>query len=119
MRWKLKSSDLKPSGRAKARRKSPEEKFQADIKKWAEANGWLYYHTHRSDRSPKGFPDVVMVRGGRIIFAELKAGKNKATTEQLKWLDELGKAEVLGSNVSVYLWYPFDWPYIENLLRRR
>lgn len=59
------------------------------------ALGWLGYHTHRSQHSPAGFPDLALVhpRAGRLIFAELKRerrGKRDDPTEvQLEWLNAL------------------------------
>lgn len=83
----------------------------------AQQLGWLGYHTHRSDRSPAGFPDLVLVRGPRLIFAELKrqARSAKPTPAQEEWLDRLGVVEraVADANatvasVEVYLWRPED-----------
>lgn len=34
----------------------------------------LIYHTHRSDKSPIGFPDLVMVRDGVLLALECKRG---------------------------------------------
>lgn len=100
--------------------------------------GWLGYHTHRSDRSPAGFPDLVLVRRGRLIFAELKRQDRKAkpTPAQDAWLDELelvtrhvehdaAWSEVAwpdgdnGPAVGVYLWRPEDLldGSIESILR--
>lgn len=63
--------------RAKVRRgylpAESEAAFLQKVEQEARHNGWLVYHTHRSDRSAAGFPDLVMVRPPRLIFAELKA----------------------------------------------
>ena len=55
--------------------------------------GWKVYHTFDSRRSEPGFPDLVMVKGKRIVFVELKSAKGKETTAQLEWLDALDKAD--------------------------
>lgn len=49
-----------------------------------------------------GFPDVVMVRDGRCIIAELKSEKGKLTKAQAQWLWELRKCPCL----EVYTWRP-------------
>lgn len=36
-----------------------------------------------------GFPDLLIVYKGRSLALELKAGKNKATDNQKKWIDGL------------------------------
>src|SRR6202042_1235579 len=37
----------------------------------------------------KGFPDLVLARPGRLIFAELKTNTGRATLEQGEWLSAL------------------------------
>lgn len=60
-----------------------------------------------------GFPDTVIVHPirGRLIFAELKVHPNKATPDQLRWIEALQAA---GQYARV--WYPDDWPEIEAIL---
>ena len=48
----------------------------------AQTGGWLVYHTHDSRRSRKGFPDLVLVRPPKVIFAELKGPGGRVTPEQ-------------------------------------
>jgi len=73
--------------------------------------GWLVYHTHDSRRSQAGFPDLCLVRGKRLIFAELKVGKNRVTKEQRRWIEGLREARQV-----VYVWTPSDWHAIEQVL---
>lgn len=53
----------------------------------------LIYHTHRSDRSPKGFPDIAALRNRdgyqTLVLVELKRWDGKPTPEQAAWLEEL------------------------------
>lgn len=58
----------------------------------------------------KGFPDLCMVRE-RMIFAELKVGKNKASPEQVDWLEHLEAV-----SVEAYLWTESDW--LEGVIER-
>ena len=50
--------------------------------------GWLCYHTFDSRRSASGFPDLVLVRE-RVLFRELKVGKNKLSQSQELWRDSI------------------------------
>ena len=85
-------------------------------------------HTHGSRRSQPGFPDLTMVRGGELIFAELKTDSQKSveTDEQKAWLADLREvAAVVWGNIpigapvlQVFLWRPSDWPEIERALER-
>ena len=76
--------------------------------------GWLTYHTYDSRRSQAGFPDLTMVRGDRLIFAELKSQKGQPNPAQEIWLTTLGT--VIGAEV--YLWRPDQWDNIVNILQR-
>jgi hypothetical protein len=60
-----------------------------------------------------GFPDLLLIRGRRVVAAELKVGKNKPTAEQLAWLEAFQDA-----GIQNYLWYPSDWAEIERVLGR-
>ena len=72
----------------------------------ARALGWRHYHTHRSDRSPAGFPDLVLVHAGRgrVLYRELKTEKGRLSTAQTEWLDDLTAA---GQDAGV--WRPRHW----------
>ena len=60
-----------------------------------------------------GFPDLVLVRPPRLIFAEVKSEKGKVTSEQSSWLRNLAEAKQ-----DVYLWRPSDWEGIVEVLKR-
>lgn len=84
---------------------SNEADFQAALTKVAKQLGWLAYHTRFSIDSEPGFPDLLMVRGERLIAAELKGPRGTVSPEQLVWLDKLGQVP----GVEAYLWRPNDW----------
>jgi len=54
--------------------------------------GWRTYHTHDSRRSNPGFPDIVAVKGSRVMFVELKKEKGVIKPKQIEWLDALADA---------------------------
>lgn len=86
--------------------------FQEKIEKLARLGGWLFYHTYNSQRSNRGWPDVVLAHpSGRVIVRELKTMRGKLTPDQRKWLEALERA---GWDVGV--WRPCDLPEIERTL---
>ena len=103
-----------PSCHAELLAAMPERELQREVAELAKLFGWLAYHTWRSDHSPAGFPDLVLVRGDRIIFAELKAKGNVPTEAQMGWLIALQATK----KVETYLWYPYDRDEIERVLRK-
>lgn len=59
-----------------------------------------------------GFPDLVMTRRGRLIFAELKVGYNKTQENQDEWIADLA----LIPCIEVFVWRPSDQGDIERVL---
>lgn len=53
-----------------------------------------------------GFPDLVLVRGSRCLFVELKSEKGKLSAEQETWINFLTAANQRGR---VFIWRPSDW----------
>lgn len=66
-----------------------------------------------------GFPDLVLVRGQQLIFAELKTERGKLGPEQAIWLDALLGVAGATRFVMAALWRPSDWPAIEKILTAR
>ena len=91
-----------------------ERDFQRQIVQLAKLYGWLCYHTHDSRRSAAVFPDLVLVRNGTCIVAELKAAQGRVSPEQAMWIAELD-----GAQISAYVWRPVDWAEIESMLGAR
>ena len=90
-----------------------------DTRRHASERDWLEYHTHRSDFSPAGFPDLCLVRGPRLVFAELKGPNEKlakVSANQKVWLDRLRVVAEFAEVVEVYLWRPKDWDDILRIL---
>jgi hypothetical protein len=74
---------------------------------------WRVYHTFDSRHSEPGFPDLVLVRGPRIVFSELKRDTGKITAHQASWL-----AGLMAAGGEVYVWRPRDWDQIVETLTR-
>lgn len=107
-----------------------EAAFQQQVVNLAGYYGWRCYHTHDSRRSQAGFPDLVLVRGPELIFAELKTDKGRVRAEQQLWIRDLEQVstaialdlEQLDHDsqacVDVYLWRPADFDELHARLAR-
>lgn len=76
---------------------------------------WLklkWHHETDSRRSKAGFPDLVIVGPGGLLFAELKTQRGRVSKEQQAWLSAL-----LDVGVRAYVWRPSDWPRIVQELK--
>src|SRR5229473_2323984 len=97
-----------------------EVEFTDEVLKWAKVYGWRRFHvrgnTRRLIQGDVGFPDLVLVRPPRIIFAELKVGRNKMTSEQSQWRSDLRDCAL--PDLGVYEWRPEDWTAILSVLER-
>lgn len=94
-----------------------EADWQGFVTSYAALRGWAVYHTYDSRRSAAGFPDLVMLRGGRLVVAELKSAKGKTTPAQRRWLDAFGEVAAVADTVEVYCWRPTDEAAVIEVLR--
>lgn len=102
-----------------------EHGFQTCVIDVAHLAGWRVAHfragrTADGWRTPvtadgAGWPDLVCVRGDRIIFAELKSDTGKLSARQRQWLDVLQ----LIPGCEVYVWRPGDWAELVQVLTGR
>lgn len=89
-----------------------ERAFQERVVSLARSLGWLVYHSYDSRRSQPGFPDLVLVRADRLIFAELKQCKGQLTQAQEEWLLALAV-----TRAEIHLWRPRHWDVIIEVLK--
>ena len=109
-----------PSDLVDAAELVPEAAFTLHVMEYAVQRGWAVMHISDSRRSySKGFPDLLLAKPGRIVFAELKKVKVARSTNrglskvQMKW------HEVLAPGPSEwYLWTPAMWDEVEEVLNR-
>jgi len=97
-----------------------EKDFQAQVVELAKLLGWKVYSTRaamtmkgfRTPVTSKGFPDLLLLRKGRLIGAELKVSA-KVSPEQEVWLSEL--SEVPG--ITCHVWRPSQMTEIVEALK--
>ncbi len=100
-----------------------EAEFQAQVIQLAQLHGWDWMHVERMGdkkgwRTPtKGtirqWPDLTLLRGHRIVYAELKAQKAPPPPAEQK--NVLQKLSDVPCN-EVFVWRPSDWPLIMETL---
>jgi hypothetical protein len=96
-----------------------EADWQRKVEELLTQYGWLFYHApdNRPGRSGHvqniraGFPDLVAVRGSRIIYAELKRETGKQSPAQVIWQNRLEAA-----GAEYYLWKPSDVTGVAQIL---
>jgi hypothetical protein len=88
-----------------------ETEWQKQVLKSAHSLGWHSMHIGRTGKHQAvgakgtlgtGWPDLVLVKGGRIIFAELKANGGVLTEQQRNVLITLGNVG------EIHVWRPSD-----------
>jgi len=97
-----------------------EAEFQQQVTRLAENLGWHWMHvktTGKGQHFPirgtlgKGWPDLVLVKDGRLIFAELKNQRGDLTETQQKVLHLLGY-----TGAEIYVWRPSMFAEITEIL---
>ncbi len=86
-----------------------EREFQAAVVKEAKANGWKVFHVHNSRKSERGWPDLAMARGNRLLLWELKTATGTLDAPQETWREVLSG---IGGTVEYAVLRPADWPAI-------
>jgi hypothetical protein len=71
-----------------------EKGLQAAIIAAARCAGWRTYFVWNSQHSPKGWPDVVCLKDGRILIYECKTEKSRIRPEQIECLALLQAAGI-------------------------
>lgn len=100
-----------------------ESEFQKQVIDLARLRGWRVAHFKPAMMRGRwvtpvqadggGFPDLVLVRPPRVIFAELKQDKSYPSPAQRAWLEMLA----LCSGVESAVWRPRDLDVIASVLR--
>ncbi len=99
-------------------RRETEREFLDQVIALAKLNGWRTAHFRPAQKKNgqwvtavqgdgKGFPDLVLLKGDRILCVELKTNTGEATAAQREWLVALNRA-----GVPACIWKPKDWEFI-------
>lgn len=100
-----------------------ESQWQRQVTDLATRLGWDWLHVERMGnargewRTPaygplgKGWPDLVLIRRGTTVYAELKA-QNKYPSEAQK----IVLAILANASPHVYVWRPSDFPLVLEVL---
>ena len=98
-----------------------EQDWHTQVDEYATLCRWMRHHcrpaqdSHGHWKTPiqgdPGFPDLVLIRGGRILFAELKNNRGVLSTDQMAWRDRL-----LLAGQEWYCWRPRDWDKVKTTL---
>lgn len=104
-----------PGARQAAKTGMSEGVLLGEVRRLARNAGYLTYHTHRSDRSERGWFDLACAKPGHpLLLAELKTQRGKLSKEQLWWYEAVSQA----TGVEAYIWRPSSLPEIVTLFRR-
>lgn len=98
-----------------------EAQFQQQVTQLAELYGWQWAHfrpamtkygwrTSVSGPLGAGFPDLILAKGERLLFVELKASRRKVSGLQDVVLGVLSKC------AEVYVWRPEQWEEVMEAL---
>ena len=102
-------------------RQVKESDWQKTVERIARFNGWMVYHAPdnkpdsrgRVQNITAGFPDLVLVKNGTLIFAELKSETGKTSVEQNNWLTAISACKVL-----TFVWRPSNIDEVRSFLER-
>ena len=90
-----------------------EKEFQSAVIALAKQSGWIVHHHFDSRRSEPGWPDLVLIRDGRLLIRELKTEIGEESPEQIAWL-----AAIRSCGVDAKTWRPSQWGTIVKELSR-
>jgi hypothetical protein len=90
-----------------------EAQWQSRVIDYGRLRGWRIFHPYDSRRSAAGFPDLSMVRSGRLLLVELKSTTGRLTRDQCAWLADLDAVAA----IETYVWRPADWPTVLEVLK--
>jgi hypothetical protein len=98
-----------------------ERAFQNKVEDLAREAGWKVQHSYRGKagkggawrtNAAVGFPDLLLLKAGRLVVLELKMPGNEPTDEQNEWLALFQTV----AGCEAYAVWPAHWEHIVDLL---
>ena len=98
-----------------------ERTWQGQVEYMLDLFHWRWYHLAdwrsrlegpRTTSYTAGFPDIIAVRSGEIIWMELKSQKGSLTKEQKEWI-----ADLQAANQEVHVLRPTDFDWVMSRLK--
>ena len=94
-----------------------EADLRATVVQMALLTGWMVYSTPDSRKvwprsTAVGFPDLILLKDGVLLFIELKTEAGKLTITQQNWQAELSKVQ----GVQTRIWRPSDLEKVGAIL---
>lgn len=100
-----------------------ESELQSAVRLVAKQRGWRAYRPApaRGMKNPspdsRGWPDLTLVRGGRMLLLEFKGAAGSLRPEQLEWHEALKDVEILTRGVvQALVVRPDDYEAVVRLL---
>lgn len=90
-----------------------ERDFQAMVEQAAGYLGWMTYHVWDSRRSNPGWPDLVLLKGNRMLIWELKTERGRVRPEQDVWIAALNQVP----GVEARIVRPSEWDDLLVMLK--
>jgi hypothetical protein len=89
-----------------------EAQFQQAVIDLARTLGWVPVHFRQMVGNPSGYPDLTIIRGERVILAELKRENGKVSQRQQEWIERMAAV-----GTTIHVWRPSDWSTICEALQ--
>lgn len=77
------------SASSKANDKMTETDILKAIRDFLRLNGWMVIRNHQSLGSQRGIPDLTAIRGGQVVWIEVKTPSGRLSEHQERFLAEL------------------------------
>jgi hypothetical protein len=89
-----------------------ERQWMLQVVDLAKLRSWWLYHPMLSKWSEPGWPDLTLIRGPRMVLAELKTDKGRVTSAQQRVFALLDQVQ----GIEAYVWRPADFDHVKEVL---